>query len=279
VFLQPQAFKDAWNETVHRDWVYPAETLGELSSFLVYLLLSLRRYRAYQGWLDSHLSNREEFRITWLRNVLMAFVVVWPVWASYEVLSYGFGFDYFQRFPLYVCFTGLVFYLGLEGWRHAGIRYPVPSSTVDTDTAVPEEQGTERTGHDWPARGRAWMARIEAEQWWRDPDLSLERLAQRLGTNTAYVSRALNEGLGVSFNEAVNRLRVDEVCRQLREGSTQPLLDLALAAGFNSKTSFNRCFRACTGMTPSRFRAQIDGGGANPRGSDEGAEPGASAKA
>jgi AraC-like DNA-binding protein len=99
------------------------------------------------------------------------------------------------------------------------------------------------------------MDRVQAAQWWRDPDLGLEQLAQRLGTNTSYVSRALNDGLGLSFNEAINRLRVEAVCAELRAGSTRPLLAIAFDAGFNSKTSFNRCFKELTGTTPSRFRA------------------------
>lgn len=268
MFVQPLSTKDAWNDTVHRDWIDPPETFLGLLSFALYLWLALRAYRDYQRWLDAHLSNREQFRIVWLRNVLLAFAVMWPVTTVYETLSYGIGFDYFQRFPLYVGFTVLVFYLGLEGWRHAGTRYPLPAApnlpahapahVPDLAAANEPADAEPPPGRDWAAQGRAWMARVETEGWWRDPDLGLERLAQLLGTNTAYLSRALNEGLGLSFNDAINRLRVAEVCARLREGSEQPLLELAFAAGFNSKTSFNRCFKAHIGVTPSRFRTLLD---------------------
>jgi AraC-like DNA-binding protein len=252
MFAQPLAVKDAWNDRVHRDWMDPAETFLGLLSFAIYLWLALRAYRAYQHWLDAHLSNREEFRIVWLRNVLVAFALALPVWALYETLSYGIDFNYYQRFPLYVFFTLLVFYLGLEGWRHAGTRYPQLSTTVEPA----DEPRAEPSGRDWAAQGREWLARTEVAGWWRDPELSLERLARHLGTNTAYLSRALNEGLGLSFNEAVNRLRVAEVCRRLAQSpAAGELLDIAFAAGFSSKTSFNRSFKAQTGKTPSQFRA------------------------
>jgi AraC-like DNA-binding protein len=251
MFLQPMDVKDAWNDRIHRDWIDPSETLLDLLSFAIYLWLSLRAYRAYQRWLDAHLSNREEFRIVWLRNVLVAFALALPVWALYETLSYAIDFNYFQRFPLYVCFTLLVFYLGLEGWRHSGTRYPPPSTT----TQPVEPPRTESTGRDWATQGREWLKRTEAAGWWRDPELSLDRLARHLGTNTAYLSRALNEGLGLSFNEAINRLRVDEVGRRLAsEAADGELLEIAFAAGFSSKTSFNRSFKARTGKTPSQFR-------------------------
>jgi AraC-like DNA-binding protein len=249
VFVQPLAFKNDWNDRIHRDWIDPPETFLGLLSFAIYLWLALRTYRGYQRWLDAHLSNREEFRIVWLRNVLVAFAVALPVWAIYETLSYGIGFDYFQRFPLYVCFTLLVFHLGLEGWRHAGTVYPLPA------TFEPAPVRAEPAARDWAAQGRDWLARTEAAGWWRDPDLSLERLARHLGTNTAYLSRALNDGLGLSFNDAINRLRVDEVCRRLRTEDGGDLLQIALDAGFSAKSSFNRWFKARTGTTPSQFRA------------------------
>ncbi len=251
VFMQPMDVKDAWNDHIHRDWIDPTETLLELLSFAVYLWLSLRAYRAYQRWLDAHLSNREEFRIVWLRNVLVAFAMAWPVWALYETLSYTIDFNYYQRFPLYVFFTLLVFYLGLEGWRHSGTTYPRPSTTREPV----EPPRPEPAGRDWAAQGREWLTRTEAAGWWRDPELSLDRLARHLGTNTAYLSRALNEGLGLSFNEAINRLRVDEVCHRLAaDPADGELLDIAFAAGFSSKTSFNRSFKTRTGKTPSQFR-------------------------
>lgn len=260
MFMQPQATKDAWNDRVHRDWIDPAETFLELLSFAVYLWLALRAYRAYQHWLDTHLSNREEFRIVWLRNVLVAFALVWPLWALYETLSYAIDFDYFQRFPLYVCFTLLVFYLGMEGWRHADTAYPQPSAATTAPEVIPR---AEPTGRDWSVQGREWLTRTDTAGWWRDPQLNLERLARLLGTNTAYLSRALNEGLHLSFNEAINRLRVAEVCRRLtHDAGASELLDIAFAAGFSSKTSFNRSFKIQTGQTPSQFRASVAGSGA-----------------
>lgn len=44
-------------------------------------------------------------------------------------------------------------------------------------------------------------------------------------------------------------------CVSVREPlDNRDLLDIAFAAGFSSKSSFNRVFKAQTGETPSRFR-------------------------
>jgi AraC-like DNA-binding protein len=258
MFAQPLATKNYWDTVVHAPWIDPLQTLLELLSFAIYLWLTLRTYRAYQHWLDAHLSNREEFRIVWLRHVLLAFLLVWPVSAVYEALSYSIDFNYFQRFPLYVLLTLLVFYLGLEGWRHAGTVYPLVANVLPS---MPESAPrAEPAGRDWESQGRKWLARTEHAGWWRDPDLSLEQLARYLGTNTAYLSRALNEGMGLSFNAAINRLRVVDVCRRLSsDEADDDLLAIAFAAGFSSKTSFNRTFKAQIGKTPSQFRESAAG--------------------
>jgi AraC-like DNA-binding protein len=265
LFVQPLAVRHAWSDAWDGPWLQPLETALELGSLLAYLIAALRIFRGYQRWLDAHLSNREELRLPWLRNVLVAMLAATVPWTAYEVASFALSMDYFDRFPLYLGIAGLLVYLGLEGWRHADRRYPVAGSCDPPVAAGPPFEPTAAAPRrDWTAQGEAWLARTESAQWWRDPELSLEDLARRLGTNTRYLSRALNEGLGVSFNVAINRFRVTEVAALLRQPGTEgDLLAHALAAGFSSKTSFNRVFRAMTGMTPSAYRAAHREGRAN----------------
>ncbi len=260
MFAQPMAVKNAWNASVHERWIDPAETLLEIVSMALYLWLALRTYRHYQLWLDGHVSNREDYRIEWLRNMLLLFALALPAWAIFEAMSTVGTFNYYQRFPLYAGFCALIVILGLEGWRHADHRYPVPAGFVEPTTSVvaslipaPPEVAT----RDWRAQGHRWLEQTAAQGCWRDPELSLERLARLLGTNTAYLSRGLNEGLGLSFNDAINRLRVAEVERQLANPIADgDLLEIAFAAGFSSKTSFNRVFKSQAGLTPTQFRAR-----------------------
>ena len=108
---------------------------------------------------------------------------------------------------------------------------------------------------DWSARRNIWRQKIIDEGWGRDPDLSLASLSRKLGINTTELSRAINEGLGLNFYGLINRLRVDAVkAALLGADSSQGLLDIAFAAGFSSKASFNRSFRLYTGEIPTTFR-------------------------
>lgn len=105
--------------------------------------------------------------------------------------------------------------------------------------------------------GVEWRARTWEAAWWREPNLTLADLARRLGVNSSYLSRGINEGLGQNFSEMINGMRAEAVARELERGGTgRDMLELSLDAGFGSKSSFNRAFRARFGMTPTRFRAQ-----------------------
>lgn len=111
-------------------------------------------------------------------------------------------------------------------------------------------------------RAIAWRARIVEEEWWRDPELSLDKLARLLGTNTSELSRVINEGLALNFNELINRLRVDAVKAAIETSTKQAappasLLDIAFEAGFSSKASFNRCFKLYAGYTPTAWRQHL----------------------
>ena len=80
-------------------------------------------------------------------------------------------------------------------------------------------------------------------------------MAERLGVSEGYLSRALNQGLGVNFNEFVNRMRVEAVTRAMSDpAESRPVLAIALECGFSSKASFNRAFKAATGATPTELR-------------------------
>lgn len=92
---------------------------------------------------------------------------------------------------------------------------------------------------------------------WRESGLTLPVLARHIGASVNDLSQALNEGRQVNFFDYVNGFRVEAVKRALSDPDMagRPVLDLALDAGFNSKSAFNAAFKKLTGQTPSAYRA------------------------
>jgi AraC-like DNA-binding protein len=88
---------------------------------------------------------------------------------------------------------------------------------------------------------------------YRDPDLTLERLARRAGIPGRQISAALNRVHGRNISQIVNEYRVGDAKRRLATTS-EPVTTIMLESGFGTKSNFNREFLRVTGMTPSAFR-------------------------
>ncbi|MFN3556895.1 MAG: tetratricopeptide repeat protein [Bacteroidales bacterium] len=102
----------------------------------------------------------------------------------------------------------------------------------------------------------AVTAAMEQDFLYRDPNLTLDQISDRIGTNRAYVSQVVNEATGESFISFVNNYRIREARRLLADEKYDNLTIEAIAhhVGFNSKSSFNTFFKKITGITPSYFQ-------------------------
>lgn len=54
--------------------------------------------------------------------------------------------------------------------------------------------------------------------------------------------------------EYINSFRIQVVCRRLRENDNEKVISIALAAGFNDLSNFNRMFKRIIGVTPAEYR-------------------------
>ncbi|MBC9913853.1 helix-turn-helix domain-containing protein [Chitinophaga varians] len=103
----------------------------------------------------------------------------------------------------------------------------------------------------------------QVKQWmyekalYKDPELTLDKLAAVMEISRHHLSEALNQYLGQSFYQFINEYRIREVVKLLdkhRQDKEIPnILSLAFEAGFHSKSSFNQYFKKVTGTTPSAY--------------------------
>ncbi|MCK7460839.1 MAG: helix-turn-helix domain-containing protein [Sphingobacterium sp.] len=70
------------------------------------------------------------------------------------------------------------------------------------------------------------------------------------------ISYVLNEVIQKNFYGVINEYRIKEAEELLlKDGLNQMKIEvLGEMVGFQSKSSFNACFKKVTGMTPSEFR-------------------------
>lgn len=246
-FALPFDAKMAWAE--RSSGAYQALTsLALLAQMGWYGRVATVRLQHYRAALPDHVADTHRYAARWLAGALAALGLLFAVWAGYSLWDLAAPLGYFNLMGLYLAIAACALYLGIEGWRHAALPFPrlaelAPPTTPDSK--------------DWAALGREWAARVQTEGWARDPDLTLASLARRLGTNTGYLSRAINLGLGCNFSEFIAAQRAEAVAERLRAGDAADLLSIALEEGFGSKASFNRAFAARHGVAPSAFRRQV----------------------
>jgi AraC-like DNA-binding protein len=99
------------------------------------------------------------------------------------------------------------------------------------------------------------LAVMREERLFLDPDLTLVRLARHLGVSTNHLSQVINSQCQQNFWEFLTRYRVEEAKRMLRDAGPgqAEVLQVALDAGFRSKSSFYTAFKRHTRMTPREY--------------------------
>lgn len=96
---------------------------------------------------------------------------------------------------------------------------------------------------------------MQEDKLFLDPDISLTRLARAIAVTPNYLSQTLNETLGQTFFDYINRWRI-EAAKPLIAANEKSVLEVALSVGFNARSSFYKAFKLHTGMTPGEYRQQ-----------------------
>lgn len=94
----------------------------------------------------------------------------------------------------------------------------------------------------------------------REKELTLDRMAEVLGTNRTYVSNALNKVAGISFYGYIDSYRIKEATRVLSDpefSATVSLKQLADDVGYNNIQTFFKAFKRETGVTPGNYKKEV----------------------
>jgi AraC-like DNA-binding protein len=121
---------------------------------------------------------------------------------------------------------------------------------------LPKYQRNRLDDEEATALARKLTGRMRDGKLYRDGALTLEALADEVGATPHMLSQVLNLHLRKSFYVFVNSYRTEALMAALADPAQRHrgVLELALEAGFNSKSTLNSFFKRYTGLTPSEFR-------------------------
>jgi len=226
-------------------WMHtPFPYLVAMGLILGYGLYALRRLRAHRRAAPFALAPAARRRLRRLLWAYVAFAALFLLAAGTDYLFFDYAFDPRYVYPGFAIMALLTYGLGLQGVLHRQeIQFEKLPPPGDIDPRL-----------------QVLAARLEqlmnAQKPYLEPELTVARLAARLGVKPFMVSRALNTVLHQSFPEYVNRYRVAELRDRLDDPryAHYSLLALAFDSGFNSKASFNRVVKKVTGHPPGELR-------------------------
>lgn len=209
-------------------------------SLIIYIVLMARIWRhGTDGFADAPLSNATDLH-RWLLHTILLFIFVLIMdllIAADFVLEAGHNATLFivlGSLPLILFFVAMAFKGPLGKVDRRQPAPPVGAAAEDLKLAARAAEFLSETGL------------------YRDPDLSLKRLARRLGVPARSLSVAINRTQGVNISQFVNDYRVRDAARRLA-GGRDNIAEVMTAAGFLTRSNFYREFSRVHGMSPTEY--------------------------
>jgi ligand-binding sensor domain-containing protein/AraC-like DNA-binding protein len=100
---------------------------------------------------------------------------------------------------------------------------------------------------------------MEIEKIYRNPDISLPSLAEKISVTPHLLSYILNERLNRNFPDFINSYRIEEA-REIfegRGGEREKIEFVAADVGFKTIMAFYNAFKKFTKMTPARYKKKV----------------------
>ncbi len=227
----------------------PIVNLVASAIIVIYSLKALKLLRIQK----SQPSVKEDNSI-WIKRIVLSFTFYFTFifgvliidLGSYGDLPWYFHFERFYYYPYFIGLAILTYWLGFEGYKRRnqiGLVYKSELSNSD------KSQLSEVM--------HILKASMEKDQLYKDQELTLNSLGEKIGIKPYLISKALAEIEEVSFRDFLNLWRLREFQRIMNtpEMKNYDLLSLAMEVGFNSKSSFNRAVKKHFGIAPSELRS------------------------
>jgi AraC-like DNA-binding protein len=223
-------------------------------SGITYSIYSFRLLKKHQELVEENFSYSDKISLNWLRGFIwcigLMFVSAVLVLVTRDVIGIDYPFN-----PEFIYYSILIFailILGYYGIKHNNI-FADNVAVVQTEKIKASYQ---KSGLREPVANEKYdelLSLMKNQKPYLEPKLSLIKLAQNLDISPNHLSQIINQFDDQNFNDFVNKYRVDEFIEKASTDSHFSFLALALASGFNSKSTFNAVFKKHKGESPSQF--------------------------
>lgn len=244
-----------------------------LVSMIIYFIMSIRYYNLYRKLMFQVVSYADSILFKWIKTYLYSFLLMLLLPILFDILSlfYPELTTYKGTWWFFLFFSIIMYYVAITGYSNPIVtkipfevsvfenkpallianHYSIENAVIDIEHEIFQEKKSPEID--------VWKTKIESfikeEKLYQNPDLTLTDVAKKLQTNASIISKAINQGFGLNFNDFINNYRIEAVkqCFENGEHKKSTLLGIAFDCGFNSKATFNRAFKKSTGLSPKEF--------------------------
>lgn len=234
--------------------------IAGIISMVYYLIASLKFYKNYKKLVFDKVSFADSILFEWIPNFLIAFLSIVVLRVLLFLLNPEWG-NFGNQFWHYIAFSIVVLYVSVNGYANAvkmSFLNDVNSESINVYQESEEDYKTKQDNTNLEEI-EFWKDKIlhlvESEKVFKNPTLTLSDLSKLLNTNTKTISKSINSGFDMNFNDFINHYRIEAVKEKLQkeEHKTSTLLGIAFDCGFNSKATFNRAFKKSIDLSPKDY--------------------------
>ncbi|BDX04834.1 helix-turn-helix domain-containing protein [Planctobacterium marinum] len=236
--------------------------LLKIGLITVYTLAAFKLWFAHNHRIRAQFSDIEQKSLLWLRNLLLGFLC----FEGLFLVIFSADLD-ISKVPgqvdtlLSLVLIAMIFMTGFYGLQQPEVfrnhnrekRYQGEQAKFE-DREKTDKASSKNLNPELEAQIKQRLERtMNSDKVYLDRFLDLNKLADHLDVTSHQISEYLNRVLEMNFYDFINLQRIEEAKRQLIN-SQDSILDIALAVGFNNKTTFNKAFKKYSNMTPSQYR-------------------------
>ena len=223
------------------DYVLPYDLRILIALYPIGLMwVVFRNIRKYRQWCEDNFSTLDNIDAQWIVRY-MVMVVLSGLVFYYLCVSDDPARAFTQQWYLMfvLCYT-----------TDQVLYRPDPWERLHSTAVEEEKEEANPANAAYRATLDAWL---EKEKPYLNPDFQLMDLRQVLPLNRTYLSQLINTEYGCSFYQWVNRLRIEEAKRLMKEQPGLRLQEIAARCGFSSRSVFTQVFTRETGVNPSKW--------------------------
>lgn len=233
------------------NYLIPVDLSPLIALFPVVLgVLLLWHIRAYRQWCEENFSSMDYIDVQWVMRYLIMLVLI-GISYLYMYVSTNPMRSFTQQWLLifFLIYSTEQILFRRDPWQTLHSAEDIPLEVVSAEPEAPQPVAES------PYAGQ----RKKLEEWmdfekpYLNPEFRLMDISEVLPMNRTYLSQLINTEYGCTFYQFVNRYRIDEAKRLLRDKPFLTVQEVAAQSGFSSRVVFTNAFTKETGVSPREW--------------------------